>query len=101
MVRRTKQVIDERFHQGDSIKEMLSRLSASPTVLSRHFKRVYGLTPVAYRNKLRVMRSLWLLLSEDYSSINAGHASGFHNLSAFYRQFKRVNKSHPSEYRFH
>jgi AraC-like DNA-binding protein len=99
-VRRAKREIDDSFMEDLAISKLASQVGMAHATMTRAFRRIYAMSPVSYRNKLRVMYSFWLLLTKHYSVAEAGYEVGFHNKSEFYRQFKREQKSVPSDFRF-
>lgn len=96
--RKVKQALDESFMENIKLSDLAARLNVSPTVMGRYFKRSYGLSPLAYRNHMRVMSaSLDLIAGSEI--IESFQSVGFEDLSQFYKQFKRVTKATPGEYR--
>ena len=81
------------------MSEIAKRLNLSHTVMGRAFKKTYGLSPVAYRNKLRVTDSLRLILMENSLVTAAAFGIGFDDLSRYYRLFRRQLNTCPSDYR--
>lgn len=61
----------------------------------RSFKEYTGLSPVEFRNELRLMNARKLIEQQEYSVEAAARLSGFSNLSFFYRLFKRKYGTNP------
>lgn len=61
----------------------------SPSGFRRSFKEYLGLSPIDYRNNLRLNYARKLLTSGEYSVTQAAYQSGFSNISFFYRLFRR------------
>lgn len=97
--RKTKEAIDKTYNEDISLAELAQTLNVSHTVMGRAFKRNYGLTPVAYRTKLRVMDSFLSMLMKDQSVSEAAFDAGFNDLSRHNRQFRKEFKVRPSLYR--
>lgn len=55
----------------------------------RSFREYQGMSPVEYRNSLRLLHARKLIASGEYSVEEAARQSGFDNLSFFYRLFRR------------
>ena len=62
---RTKRTIDELFRKPLRLSEVADSLQTSLTVMSRYFKKAYGMTPVAYLNNIRVREALRMLMFES------------------------------------
>lgn len=67
--------------------------------LCRFFKAQMGMTIFEYLNKIKVEYACNLLLDVDHSVLDVCFESGFNNLSHFNKQFKKVKKLTPSNYR--
>lgn len=73
---------------------------ASHISLSRFrelFQKQFGMSPVKYRNKLRIERAKELLDAGDMTVSEVSYASGFENISYFYRCFKKETGEMPSK----
>lgn len=95
-----KRFIEQRF--GDAIGRANAAAEAGldEAVFSRFFKRVAGVTFVDYLASVRVRNAAQLLGSRrDLSVPEVARQSGFRNLSAFHRQFKRKLGTTPDSYR--
>ncbi|MEM9191016.1 MAG: helix-turn-helix domain-containing protein [Myxococcota bacterium] len=68
------------------------------SVLSRRFTQAYGISPRAYCQRLRVHTAVMHLFT-GIGIGRAAFASGFTDLSQFYRQFRRVTGETPGRYR--
>ena len=81
-------------------REDLARLlNLSPDAFGRFFRSRTGKTLPAFVNHLRVGRACRLLVETDLSVIDVAMRCGFENLSNFNRQFLRLAKRNPREYR--
>ena len=61
------------------------------------FHKQYGMTPLQYRNHLRIERARELLSDGSYTVIETAYASGFENIGYFCRFYKRVTGETPSQ----
>lgn len=65
----------------------------------RQFVQIYGLSPVQYRNRLRVSRAGQLLADGSCTVTEAAYACGFENLGYFCRCYKKLTGETPHETR--
>ena len=73
-------------------------LGMAPAVLSRSFSAAYGLSPRQYCQRVRVHAAAVALLG-GLSIVQVGLASGWQDLSRFYRQFRHATGETPGRYR--
>ncbi len=71
----------------------------SPPSFSRFFHRATNRTFRAFLNEVRIGHASRLLLETDQSVVEICHDSGFGNLSNFNRQFLKLRKVSPRDYR--
>jgi AraC-like DNA-binding protein len=69
------------------------------TMFYKEFRRLTGLSPAEFLNRLRIQNAMDLLRSTNKSMIDLAYASGFQSLSTFNKQFKRFTGLSPREYR--
>jgi len=96
---RVKKWLEKHYRGRASIAEAARALNVSHTVMGRLFKQAYGLSPVAYRNKLRISDSIRLMLFEKQKVSSAAYEVGFADLSRYNRLFRRQMKTNPNKYR--
>lgn len=100
LVSRANIYILDHFASPDlSFTDLATILGISPAQLSRRFKAVRGITPVAYLRNLRLQKARGLLVETDDTLQTIAERCGYR--SAFY--FSRVFSNHagqsPSDYR--
>lgn len=96
---KVKSHIDAHYMDSLPISAIANTLRCSHAVMTRSFKDCFGLTPVAYRSRLRVTDSLRLLLMHGYSVSEAAFMVGFEDLSQYNRHFRKQNLIVPSVFR--
>lgn len=96
---RTKIFLDHTYSEGIKVAEVAKALHLSHAVMTRAFHQAYGLSPIAYRNKLRVFDSLRLLMMNGADVASAGHQVGFGDISRFHKQFRREMNTVASKFR--
>ena len=84
---KVKNTIDRSYRTPRQLSEIAAELGISPAVMSRYFKKAYGLPPVHYRHHLRTMEAMMRLL-EGRSVKDVYLDVGFDDLSRFYRHFR-------------
>jgi AraC-like DNA-binding protein len=95
---KAKTCIVQTYRDGGSIAGIASGLGVSQAHLTRQFKRDFGLTPLKYRNHLRVSEALRrLLLGERV--LDVGYAVGFNDTGRFYKDFRKVTGTSPGKCR--
>jgi methylphosphotriester-DNA--protein-cysteine methyltransferase len=74
------------------------QLRTSATVMGRAFKRDFDLTPVQYRNHLRVTAASFELI-EGKAVTRVAEDVGFDDLSRFNKNFKAITRTQPSQFK--
>ena len=95
---RLKDKIDRDFSSNKSFQDFADELRVSHSAMTRAFRRCFDISPIAYRNKMRIFEAMSLLLLKGERSVEACFDVGFVDISRFNRQFKRQMKSVPSQY---
>lgn len=98
VARKTKNLIDCQFREPTSIGALAKQLRLSPTIFGRLFKKQFGITPVTYRNQLRIMAACVALMNGS-SIMETMQEIGFNDLSRFNKQFKKVAATTPKRYK--
>lgn len=95
---KAKQAIDLSFSDSVLMEELCKDLGCTQSSMSRAFKATYGISPVAYRNQLRVYDASVKMLKGE-SITKAAHDVGFQDLSRFNKQFKVKMRAIPSQFK--
>ena len=82
--------IEEDLTENLPVADYAALCRMSVPGFRRAFRECFGLSPVEYRNGLRLMNARKLIMSGEYSVEQAAALSGFTNLSFFYRLFRRA-----------
>jgi len=96
---RVKQLIDQRFREAQDLSPIFTELGFSSSAASRLFKRTYGLSPVQYRNQLRVMQAGTDLIFGAESVHKAHLGVGLEDPSYFYLRFREHMNTTPARFR--
>lgn len=86
----------ENFIAG--LPALIQNANMSQEYLNRAFRRYIDMTPTEYINIKRVNHAAGLLLQKDKQIIEVSAECGFHNLSHFYRIFKKQFGSSPKKF---
>lgn len=87
------------YNQSNTADELAAICHLSESQLRRQFLAVYGVPPIAYRNKMRCLIARELLLRTTLSIAEVSDQLGYKNPSDFYRAFKKSMHISPSVYR--
>lgn len=87
------------FQEDIALKNLADAAHMSEGQLCRSFKRLTGSTPFTWLNRYRIMESCAWLSGSDKKIGEIAMLCGFNNISYFNREFLRVMKVTPSEYR--
>ena len=100
VVRRAKQSIASKFKEEIKISELAKELNTSHSVLSRKFKRCYGISAIEYRTQLRILCAHELLLYEQLSVGQTAQEIGFNDPKQFNKHFKDSTSLTPGHYTY-
>jgi AraC-like DNA-binding protein len=98
-INRVCELISQRFRENVTQAEASRVAKMSGPSFSRFFRRATNKTFRAFLNEVRVGHASRLLLESDQSVAEICYDSGFGNLSNFNRQFLKLRKVSPRDYR--
>ncbi len=98
-INRVCELISRRFREKVTQAEASRVAKMSGPSFSRFFRRATNRTFRAFLNEVRVGHAARLLLESDRSVAEICYESGFGNLSNFNRQFLKLRKVSPRDYR--
>ncbi|WP_285765840.1 bifunctional transcriptional activator/DNA repair enzyme AdaA [Peribacillus sp. SI8-4] len=91
--------LDHHFCESLTLNKIADISHGSPYHLQRTFKRVKGMTPTEYIQRLRIDRACSLLESSGQSVADIGLAVGFSSTPYFMTLFKKKMGTTPMGYR--
>lgn len=98
LAHRTKKFIDDTFAEDFSMSQIASSLGTTNSGLTHAFKTCFRISPVQYRNHLRIHESLRLQSWHRRNVTDSCFESGFSDFSRFFRQFKGTFGQPPSTF---
>lgn len=96
---RCRALLEREYLNPAPMARVLKALNTSPGHIGGLFKRQYGMTLVAYRNRLRIEEACRLLRETGKSVTEIAGSCGFMSHAAFYEAFKRHTGTSPQAYR--
>jgi len=94
-----KELLDQTPSGSDSIQTLLGSLGFSYAHLCRQFILKFGISPVRYRNAVRLERAKSLLRDPKCTIAEAAYAAGFSDPAYFSRKFRQSHGVAPSRSR--
>ncbi len=95
--RRTKAIVDQTYCRPVTLARLAAEAGLSTSVMSRAFKRSYGMPPVEYRHRLRVMDAMFRLAAGG-EILEVLEDVGFGDASRLYSHFRSLLCAPPGSY---
>ena len=96
---RVLEYIDEHYRKDISEKQVADLANMSTTGFSRYFTKCMGVGFAGYIMQKRIQFAIHLLVSNDKTVLEIALESGFNNTASFYKAFKKITGTNPTEYR--
>ena len=97
-VKRAKEYIDTHWQENFTLQE-LANLCFLSTAHFRHlFEQVFKISPIEYRNSLRLLHAKDYLLQNHFTITEIAYQCGFDDVNYFSRFFKKHTGISPSKY---
>lgn len=91
--------IEENYMNPISVEELAQICHLSLTHFRRTFESVMHISPLYYLNSVRIEKACDFLVNTDANILAIAQMAGFSTPSNFHRQFGRMMRITPSEYR--
>ena len=91
--------IQNNYSKDITLKNLASCVHLSEGQFCRSFKLLTGLTPFRYLNRYRILQSCNELNHTNKKITDIATMNGFNNISYYNREFMKLMKMTPSEYR--
>lgn len=98
-VRLAKNCFESEYMSGITVGEVARRLGLDRSYFSTLFKKEMGVPPQQYLNELRLRQAMDLLQNYGYAPGMAARSTGYADVFAFSRMFKRRFGAPPSAFR--
>lgn len=98
-VERCLSYIHEHYARDYGVEVLARTAYVSPSYLFRIFRKKMGVTPMHYRNMVRVDKAKLLLLDRALTMEDVAGRVGFEDVKYFSRVFKKETGTSPSEFR--
>lgn len=90
-------LLKQTYLENLPIETFAKHSNVSISTFRQLFNKQYGMSPLQYRNVLRVERAKQLLEQGDCTVAEAAYASGFDNVGYFCRYFKKLTGITPKQ----
>lgn len=91
--------LDQHWREPLTLSDLSQEMGMSPSYFSRFFKDAMGMGFLNYWTKLRLKRSIDLLLDTDLPIIDIALECGFNDYKTYGRLFKKEYGENPQSYR--
>jgi AraC-like DNA-binding protein len=98
-INRVCELISKKFRENLTQRDAARAVRMSSPSFCRFFRRATNKTFRAFLNEVRIGHAAQALLETDRTVAEICYDSGFGNLSNFNRQFRKLRKLSPREYR--
>jgi AraC-like DNA-binding protein len=99
LVERSLGYIHEHYARDFDIDELAGQVAVSPSYLFRLFKKKMDVTPMHYRNMVRIDKAKLLLADQQLTVDDVAERVGFDDPKYFARVFRDLTSTTPSAYR--
>lgn len=89
--------IEANYTKDFEISKLCSICNLGECMLRRYFKSELGMSPIKYKNNLRIKKAYEMLSKESYSVTEVMEHLGFYDASYFNKVFKSITGKTPSE----
>lgn len=98
---KVKHFIDHNYQSKITLDALAENCSLSKYYLGHRFAELYGKSPIAYLNEVRLAAAKDLLLNTDHSMEEIASSTGFSSASYFSQSFQKNFHTSPQQFRKH
>ena len=99
LIMKTQDWIESNYRESITLSKLEKAVNTGAKTLTRRFRKVTGVTPQAYLQKLRIEMAKRLLESKDISFNEVTWEVGYNDTSSFHKAFKKETGLTPIDYR--
>jgi AraC-like DNA-binding protein len=88
-------LLEQTYSESLPIEVFADACGMSVSSFRSHFHKMLGVSPVEYRNRLRIERARAMLSENGCSVTEAAYACGFENLGYFCKYYKKITGESP------
>lgn len=96
---RVKRFIDHNYPEKITLNSLARNCSLSKYYLSHRFSELYGKSPIAYLNEVRLTNAKDLLLTTNHSIEEIANSTGFSSAGYFSQSFRKIYQKSPQQFR--
>lgn len=90
-------MLEQNYLESIPVSQYAEACNMSVSLFRSLFGRQYGMTPIQYRNRLRINRAIEILSEGSCTVSEAAFACGFENIGYFCRYYKKITGKTPGE----
>lgn len=94
-IRRAIDFIRQHYASPFAVEELAAVAGMSPSSFYEHFRSITAMTPLQYRNRIRLQEARRLMVMEGMTAAEAGFRVGYESPSQFSRDYARVHRVPP------
>jgi len=95
---RAVDLLTHDYRESLTLEQLSRQCGLGTSRLSELFRQKFGVSPIQYRNELRVKKAMQLLRYSDMNITQIAEFLGFHSIYYFSRSFKKHTGCNPSEF---
>lgn len=99
LIMKAQDWIERNYKESITLSKLERQVNTGAKTLTRRFRKVTGVTPQAYLQKLRIEVAKRLLESKDISFNEVTWEVGYNDTSSFHKAFKKETGLTPIDYR--
>lgn len=99
IIRPALEYIAEHFNENITVSQLAASVHLSESYFMNRFRKHVGLSAVEYISHFRIDKACKGLIGTKKNVLEIAFECGFHNISNFNRQFRRIIGCSPTEYR--
>lgn len=99
LIMKTQDWIESNYKESITLSKLEKSVNTGAKTLTRRFRKVTGVTPQVYLQKLRIEIAKRLLESKDITFNEVTWEVGYNNPSSFHKAFKQETGLTPIDYR--